>query len=121
MCFLDWWFYKEQNFYSITCRFAVKMVKFAKLWKNIYVDITQIPIVIPTTEESVLLGSAVMASCASQTHKSLKLAMEIMETPKTIIQPTKDEKIIRFHKKKYLVFSQLISVTKATQSIMSKL
>ncbi|ETO15693.1 hypothetical protein RFI_21671 [Reticulomyxa filosa] len=96
------------------------------LFVRLHADITQIPVVLPKVSDSVLVGGAVLAMVAHRTQTAnitiplaFQTAMKAMNHASTVVEPSADEKLIRFHQCKYKVFRKMIDDFNLYDTIMS--
>jgi len=82
-------------------------------------DATETPVVVPRQPESVLLGSAMLAACASRRFASLHDAVDAMGGAGLDVQPTSNGPDKRFHQAKYRVFLKMLKDQKEYERIMS--
>ncbi|XP_041359410.1 FGGY carbohydrate kinase domain-containing protein-like isoform X2 [Gigantopelta aegis] len=80
-------------------------------------DVIGLPIILPDTSETVLLGSAILGACASHTFASTEEALKQMGGQGTAISP--NDYVKRFHDKKYKVFLKMLEHQKEYQTIMA--
>uniref|UniRef100_A0A914VWU4 FGGY carbohydrate kinase domain-containing protein n=1 Tax=Plectus sambesii TaxID=2011161 RepID=A0A914VWU4_9BILA len=74
-------------------------------YMQVHADVLNVPIVVPNCDESVALGSAILASVAANIYPSLKEAMVALGQPGTTYYP-RDE-LQTFHAWKYSKFRDL--------------
>eukprot|EP01084_Bolivina_argentea_P203560 347641_1 len=109
------------NGVNIKCVFATGGLSKNELFIKLHSDITQIPIILPKCEDSVLIGASVLGLLAHKNGKlSFSQAMSIMNHAKYAIEPTKDAKLIRFHFCKYKIFRKMIDDFEEYQNIMNQ-
>ncbi|XP_050162520.1 FGGY carbohydrate kinase domain-containing protein isoform X2 [Myiozetetes cayanensis] len=89
------------------------------LFVQMHADITGKPVVLSREVESVLVGAAILAACASGDFASIQEAMAKMGKIGRVVQPNHEHK--RFYDKKYEVFLKLVEHQKEYRSIMNSL
>ena len=110
-----------ENGADIQCVFATGGLSKNPLFMQLHADITQIPIVLPLCEDSVLIGAAVLGMVAHRNGAlSFEEAMKQMNHAKSVVMPTKDVKLNKFHECKYRVFRRMIDDFKAYESMMQE-
>ncbi|XP_025109637.1 FGGY carbohydrate kinase domain-containing protein-like isoform X2 [Pomacea canaliculata] len=87
-----------------------------RLFVQTHADVLGLPVILPDTKESVLLGAAILGACASGNFKSIQDAMLTMGGGGTVILPREDEK--RYHENKYKVHIRMLADQKAYRDIM---
>eukprot|EP01084_Bolivina_argentea_P192606 330611_1 len=109
------------NNINIKCVFATGGLSKNELFIKLHADITQIPIILPKYEDSVLIGASVLGLLA---HKKGKMdfneAMSIMNHAKYAVEPTNNNKLIKFHQCKYKIFKKMIDDFQQYQDIMKQ-
>ena len=80
-------------------------------------DVLDLPVIKPDESESVLLGSAILASGAANPNSSLEDLMKRMQGTGKIYQPNKQLK--EFHEKKYAVFQDMLNSQLKYRNIMN--
>jgi D-ribulokinase len=87
------------------------------LVRQIMADGTGIPVVLPATEEPVLLGSAMLGAVAAGAFPSLRVAMAAMSRlgPSTLAATPE---LVRFHAAKRRVHSMMRKLDKASRAVM---
>ena len=80
----------------------------SQLFIQTHADVLDLRVIQPMEPESVLLGSAILASAAAkaETGNSLKDALKAMQGSYHVFQPNPSTK--SYHQKKYAVFNELI-------------
>ncbi|XP_044286138.1 FGGY carbohydrate kinase domain-containing protein isoform X1 [Varanus komodoensis] len=86
------------------------------LFVQMHADIMGMPVVLAEEVESVLMGAAILAACASKDFASLQDAMEKMGRVGRIVLPNHKDK--RFYDKKYQVFLKLVQHQQEYKTIM---
>ncbi|XP_014673523.1 PREDICTED: FGGY carbohydrate kinase domain-containing protein-like [Priapulus caudatus] len=76
------------------------------LYCQVHADALEMSVVVPEASECVLLGAALLASCAAAAFASPREAMQSMTGSSTLVKPTLQDR--RFHEKKYKVFTQMV-------------
>ncbi|ESO94473.1 hypothetical protein LOTGIDRAFT_206429 [Lottia gigantea] len=87
------------------------------LFIQTHADITNLPIILPHTSESMLLGCAILAASASGHYSSIQDAMEKMGGMGTVIFP--DSNLKQYHDKKYKVFLKMLMDQREYRNIMA--
>lgn len=72
-----------------------------------HADITGCPVILPREKETVLLGAAVLGSVASRNFESVHHAMKVLNAPGLVVEPSKDERVKKYHDAKYKIFHSL--------------
>ncbi|XP_059145427.1 FGGY carbohydrate kinase domain-containing protein-like [Physella acuta] len=88
------------------------------LYMKTHSDVLGLPLILPDTEQSVLLGAAILGAAASGQFESLEEAMFSMGGQGQIIFPDNSDK--RFHEKKYHVFLEMLKDQRKYQSLMKE-
>lgn len=78
-----------------------------KIYIQEHADIVGCPVVLPREKETVLLGAAVLGSVAAKKFESVHHAMKVLNAPGLVVQPSKDERIRKYHDAKYDIFRSL--------------
>uniref|UniRef100_H2YYV5 Uncharacterized protein n=1 Tax=Ciona savignyi TaxID=51511 RepID=H2YYV5_CIOSA len=89
-----------------------------QLFVQIHSNVMDRPVILSRESETVLLGGAILAACASPHFTSIQEAMGKMCCPGDIIQPI--QHLHEFYEKKYTVFLQMIKNQQGYQQIMRK-
>ncbi|KAH9496846.1 hypothetical protein Btru_010415 [Bulinus truncatus] len=87
------------------------------LYVQTHADVLGLPVVLPNTEQSVLLGSAMLGACASGFFPNLEAAMTSMGGVGRVVSANKN--VNSFHEKKFKVFLEMVQDQRKYQSIMS--
>lgn len=77
-----------------------------RLIRQLLADTTGYAVVAPTSDEPVLLGSAILATVASSHHESIQVAMAEMTSINASYQPCEGE-LKRLHHNRFQTFAQL--------------
>eukprot|EP00250_Pteridium_aquilinum_P010216 c19221_g1_i1 orf=482-1351(-) len=72
-----------------------------------HADITGCRVILPREKETVLLGAAILGSVASKQFESIHHAMKVLNAPGLVVEPSKDERIKKYHDAKYKIFRSL--------------
>ena len=80
-------------------------------------DVLDLPVIKPEESESVLLGSAILASGAANPKLSMEDLMKRMQGTGKVYQPNKQLK--EFHEKKYVVFQDMLNSQLKYRNIMN--
>ncbi|XP_022290049.2 FGGY carbohydrate kinase domain-containing protein-like [Crassostrea virginica] len=87
------------------------------LYVETHADVLGLPVVLPKEEESVLLGSAVLAASASKDFNTIQDAMLSMCGEGDIVEPSISQ--AEFHNRKYQVFRKMVEDQYQYKAIMS--
>lgn len=87
-----------------------------KLFTQIQADVVNIPVVVPSEKESVLLGAAILGACAAGYFTNMETAIKSMGGVGNVIYPNKD--VQEFHKRKYAVFLKMVEDQNVYRNIM---
>jgi ribulose kinase len=110
----------NENGCNIQCLIVTGGIGKNSLAVQLHADICQLPIVLPTEPDSVLIGVACAAAKAAGIYPTLSDAMKAMSTVKHVIHPNRDDtELIRFHNNKYAVYRQMIDDQKRYKQIMN--
>jgi D-ribulokinase len=90
----------------------------SRLVRQILADVTGLSVVLPETEEPVLLGAAMLGAVASRRHATLGAAMTAMSRDGETSAPTPPE-IVRFHAAKHDVYRMLQRLDRDSRIAMS--
>ena len=90
----------------------------SRLVRQILADVTGLSVVLPETEEPVLLGAAMLGAVAGRRHATLADAMTAMSRDGETSAPTPPE-IIRFHAVKHEVHRMLQRVDRDSRTMMA--
>ncbi|KAK2159831.1 hypothetical protein LSH36_145g04069 [Paralvinella palmiformis] len=80
-------------------------------------DVTGLPVLLPKTNESVLLGSAILGASASGNYDNIKEAMLAMGGKGHVVKP--DFSLKHYHEKKYEVFLLMLQHQQQYKQIMA--
>jgi len=88
--------------------------------RQIMADATGIPVVLPATEEPVMLGAAMLGAVAAGAFPSLRAAMTVMSRlgPST---PAASRELTRFHAAKRRIYSMMRQLDKESRAAMKGL
>jgi FGGY-family pentulose kinase len=81
-------------------------------------DVLGIPIVLPDTQESVLLGAAILGAAASQDFASIEAAMSSMSGEGAVVYPNLDD--TQYHARKYQVYLSMAEHQFQYRNLMTK-
>ncbi|XP_011506281.1 PREDICTED: FGGY carbohydrate kinase domain-containing protein [Ceratosolen solmsi marchali] len=87
------------------------------LFTQTQADVLGLPILCPIERESVLIGSAILGSCAAKAFPSMYEAMKAMGGSAYVINPTTEA--YSYHCKKYRVFKKMIEDQRIYKNYMS--
>lgn len=76
------------------------------LFVETHADACSFPVLVPNESEMVLVGSAMLAACASKTYSSLESASKEMASKCKVIHTNSN--IGEYHERKYKVFRQMV-------------
>jgi ribulose kinase len=74
------------------------------LYIQAHADVLNVPVVVPNCDESVALGSAMLAAVAAKVYPTLSEAMAALGQPGSIVYPRTE--LGPFHERKYSIFRQ---------------
>lgn len=94
--------------YSIKYVFMCGGLSHNELYSQSHADVLEMPVIINNEEESVLMGSCILATVASKNFPSIKEAMENLTSVKKIIYPNRNTKL--YHRKKYEIYVNLLQL-----------
>ena len=60
------------------------------LFVHTQADVLSLPVLLPKERESVLVGSAILGSCAAKTFSSVSEAIKVMGGSANVVQPIKE-------------------------------
>ncbi|XP_074643500.1 FGGY carbohydrate kinase domain-containing protein-like isoform X2 [Tubulanus polymorphus] len=102
--------------YDIRVIYACGGLSKNQLYIQIHSDITGLPIVLPDEKESVLLGSAILASIAAHEYPTMQVAMDTMCGDGHVVRPNRS--VRSFHDNKYKVFRLMLENQQQYRNIM---
>ncbi|XP_074105650.1 FGGY carbohydrate kinase domain-containing protein isoform X2 [Cotesia typhae] len=88
------------------------------LFVQIQADVLGLPILIPKERESVLLGAAILGSCAAKSFPSVNKAIRAMAGFANIVKP----KVVsyQYHLRKYKVYKKMVDDQREYRKIMNE-
>ncbi|XP_048514094.1 FGGY carbohydrate kinase domain-containing protein isoform X2 [Athalia rosae] len=86
------------------------------LFIQTHADVLGLPVLVPTERESVLVGAAILGSCAAGAFPSIHDAIQAMGGAAHVVAPNNISK--RYHEGKYTVFKSMVQDQKRYSSIM---
>ncbi|KAI0240066.1 FGGY carbohydrate kinase domain-containing protein [Lamellibrachia satsuma] len=102
--------------HNIQLLFACGGLSKNNMFMQTHADVTGLPIVIPNSNESVLLGAAILGACASKRFHSIQEAMMTMTGSGQVVRPQKY--LHNYHSKKYDVFLRMVEHQQEYDQIM---
>ncbi|XP_063972729.1 FGGY carbohydrate kinase domain-containing protein isoform X2 [Diachasmimorpha longicaudata] len=88
------------------------------LFVQIHADVLNLPVLIPSERESVLLGSAILGSCAAGAYPSVNKAITAMAGSGSLVKPRPVS--YQYHVKKYKVFKKLLNDQREYKKMMNE-
>ncbi|CAL1545462.1 unnamed protein product [Lymnaea stagnalis] len=107
----------EKSGHTIAIMFLCGGLRNNTLYLQTHADVLGLPVVLPNTEQSVILGAAMLGACASGQFSSLQTAMTAMGGQGSVVNP--DLSSCSFHQKKYNLFLEMMQDQRKYQKIMS--
>ena len=101
----------------VSCMLLCGGLTKSELFVKTMADAVGMALVIPEEQESVLLGSAILAASASKRFASLGEAMKSMAATGAMVLPDADEH--EFHERKYRVFIEMLQDQRKYERIMN--
>ncbi|XP_001601900.1 FGGY carbohydrate kinase domain-containing protein [Nasonia vitripennis] len=80
-------------------------------------DVLGLPVLCPVERESVLVGSAILGSCAAKTFSSVHEAIKVMGGSANVVNPITET--YSYHSKKYQVFKKMVKDQQVYKKYMS--
>ncbi|KAH7283185.1 hypothetical protein KP509_35G065200 [Ceratopteris richardii] len=84
-----------------------------------HADITGCKIILPREKETVLLGAAILGAVASKDFDSVQHAMRVLNAPGLVVEPSKDERVKKYHDAKYQIFCSLYKEQVSYRELMA--
>ncbi|XP_024543764.1 FGGY carbohydrate kinase domain-containing protein [Selaginella moellendorffii] len=78
-----------------------------KVYLQQHADITGCSVILPREKESVLLGAAILGAVAAKKFHNVKEAMEALNAPGLVVEPSRHNTVQKYHDAKYKIFRSL--------------
>ncbi|XP_005094638.1 FGGY carbohydrate kinase domain-containing protein [Aplysia californica] len=107
----------ERSGHTVSVVYMCGGLRKNKLYVQTHTDILGVPVVLPDSEESVLLGAAMLGACASGDFPNIQAVMAAMGGCGEVIDP--DTSVSGYHKRKYEVFLEMLKDQNKYSDIMA--
>ena len=84
-----------------------------------HADALRLPLHIPTNDEAVLLGAAVLAATAGGAHASVSEAAAAMTSVGRTVRPAEEGEVAAYHARKYAVFLKMTEDQREYRKMMA--
>ncbi|EOD41947.1 hypothetical protein EMIHUDRAFT_60950 [Emiliania huxleyi CCMP1516] len=89
------------------------------LYVSSHADALRLPLHIPTNDEAVLLGAAVLAATAGGAHASVSEAAAAMTSVGRTVRPAEEGEVAAYHARKYAVFLKMTEDQREYREMMA--
>jgi len=104
---------------TIGCVFVCGGLSKNPLYVSSHADALRLPLHIPTNDEAVLLGAAVLAATAGGAHASVSEAAAAMTSVGRTVRPAEEGEVAAYHARKYAVFLKMTEDQREYREMMA--